>query len=67
MNQLAKYLKMKKQNTNQFAQKSGLSQATVWRIVNGKVTPSSRIAKAIETATQGEVTRDELLYPDEAA
>lgn len=61
---LQKYLKREKLNGLAFAEKHNLSQSTISRILNNKVTPSPEVALKIEKATNGEVNKLELLYPD---
>ena len=60
---LKEYLRIKGLSGLAFAKKHSLSQPTISRIINNKVVPSPEIALKIEQATNGEVTRLELLYP----
>ncbi len=60
---LEEYLTQEKLNGLTFAEKHNLSQSTISRILNNKVQPSPDVALKIEQATQGAVTRMELLYP----
>jgi len=65
MNPLAKYLEQKNESPSSFAKRSGIPQPTVWRIANSKVRHVlPYTAKAIEKATDGQVTKEELLWPD---
>lgn len=43
----------------------GVSQGYIAHIENGRRRPSPDIAKRLEKETSGEVTRDQLLYPEE--
>jgi DNA-binding transcriptional regulator YdaS (Cro superfamily) len=63
MHPLEKYLRAKKESTNAFAKRAGLEQSTLWRIIKCRQTPRAKTAEAIELATNGEVTRLQLLYP----
>jgi len=68
---LQTYLKKNNLNVSQFVEhvnpnldeNKKLNQPTIWRIINGKVIPRPETAALIEEATEGEVTRMELLYP----
>lgn len=61
---LIDFIKNKKLSINAFAAENKLPATTVWRAVIGKpVRPCN--AMAIEQATDGAVTRMELLYPKE--
>lgn len=64
MNALQKYLNKNKETVSGFALRAYIPQATVWRIVNNKFTPSPGTALKIEQATNGQVDRMELLYPE---
>jgi len=64
---LLKYLDSKNENATQFAKRANIPQPTLWRIVKGKVRPNPVNALKIEQATNGEVTRLELLYPKQEA
>jgi len=59
---LTAYLDYKKVNVFNFAKQHGLSVATVWRASRGK-TVRPKIAAQISDATDGMVTRLDLLYP----
>jgi len=61
---LQEYLDQEKLSGLAFAEKHNLSQATISRVLNNKVTPCPETAFLIEEATKGAVTRMELLYPD---
>lgn len=69
---LQTYLEKHDLNISQFVEQANqalkdekLNQPTVWRILNGKVVPRPETASLIEQATGGEVTRMELLYPNQ--
>ena len=62
MNPLKQYLIKHNLSENAFANTHNIPQATIWRVANDKVTPDPATAKKIEQATQGKVTRLELLY-----
>jgi DNA-binding XRE family transcriptional regulator len=53
---LQAYLKRHKLTLQEFADKSGISLATVWRYVNEKYTPSLKAIRKIRNATDGRVT-----------
>ena len=55
------WLKNQGYNLNSFCKAKGLHQPTVWRIVNGKVNATARMAKLIEAATDGEIRASEIL------
>jgi predicted transcriptional regulator len=59
---LEKYLKIYRLNCTQFSRISKIPQPTIWRIYNGKTRPTARIAKAIEKATDGKVSANELVF-----
>ena len=61
---LSEYLDRQQINIAQFARMAKIPQPTLWRIARGKVSPRPLNALRIEQATNGEVTRDELLYPE---
>ena len=67
MNILREYLNKTGESDNAFAIRSKITQSTIWRILNNKVKPSPSVALKIEQATNGEVSRLELLYPSEIA
>lgn len=47
------------------ASKVGVDRSYIIRLMNGQRRPSPEVALAIERATNGMVTRMELLYPDD--
>jgi DNA-binding transcriptional regulator YdaS (Cro superfamily) len=59
---LKDYLQKTKQKPVPWAKSKGLSEATIWRIYNGKTRPTARIAKDIEKATGGKVSANELVF-----
>lgn len=58
---LREYLFRQRISVQEFAEKLEYSRTHLSLIVNGKGRPSPRLAKAIEKATNGEVTAEELL------
>uniref|UniRef100_A0A6H1Z9Y2 Putative antitoxin n=1 Tax=viral metagenome TaxID=1070528 RepID=A0A6H1Z9Y2_9ZZZZ len=64
MKSLTDFIKQHNITITEFARQNGLAQPTIWRIAKGKVTPSPRIAKAIEKATRGEVSAVHLVGLD---
>ena len=66
MNPLKKYLQDKKESEYAFAKRAEIPQPTVWRIASGQNTPTPLIAEKIEKATNGKVTRMQLLYPEKS-
>ena len=63
---LKEYLFRAKITVAQFARDMNISRTHADRLVNQKYRPSPELAKRIEEATDGKVTRHELLYPNEA-
>ena len=51
-------------NITAFARKIGKSKPFIYRLLKGGV-PKASDAKLIEEATEGKVTKEELLFPDE--
>jgi DNA-binding transcriptional regulator YdaS (Cro superfamily) len=64
MNKLEKYLEKTNETPTAFARRSGVPQPTIWRALNSKRPVSPENALKIEQATDGEIKRYELLYPD---
>lgn len=64
MNPLKAYAEKKELTISQLARICGLPQSTMWRIAHDKVVASPRVAKQIEQALNGAVSRNELLYPN---
>lgn len=63
--QLYDYLNLNKENIAQFAKRAKIPQPSLWRLVRGKVKkPNTENALKIERATNGLVSRMELLYPN---
>lgn len=52
---LLTYLKTNRLTIKGFSEQSDVPYTTVWRIVNEKGTPTARVAKQIDTATDGAV------------
>ena len=48
------------------AEKCGVADSTIGNILKGKYKPSPNLARKIERVTEGAVTLEELLFPDEA-
>jgi len=66
MNPLKKYLNKNKESENAFAIRSGVSQATIWRIANivgYKTIPKT--ARLISQATNSVITEMQILYPND--
>jgi DNA-binding transcriptional regulator YdaS (Cro superfamily) len=63
--QLKQYLKKYPVKKSELAKKAGISPAFITYIGQGKKRPSPQVAEKIEKATNGMVTRMELLYPKE--
>ena len=63
---LKDFLGIRKLSGLAFAKKHSLSQSTISRAINGKAISAMNAAK-IEKATDGQVTRIELLYPPSVA
>jgi transcriptional regulator with XRE-family HTH domain len=61
---LETYLERNNLNYKQFADGSGVSAVTIWRILKKKFTPRPGTARKIEKHSKGKVTIRELLYPD---
>jgi len=59
---LKDYLKKINQKPVPWAKSKGLSEATIWRIYNGKTRPTAKTAKAIEKATGGKVSASGLVF-----
>ncbi len=58
---LKEYLFFEKKTISKFAEELLLDRSYMNSVVNQKVKPSKRLAKAIEIATQGKVTAQEML------
>jgi len=52
---LKTYLKTNKMSAIGFAERFNVPYTTIWRILNEKGTPTARIAKKIELATNGAI------------
>lgn len=59
------YLKIHEISQIQMAKKLGITKAYMHELSSRKKSPSRVMAKKIEEITKGEVTRLELLYPEE--
>ena len=58
------YCKKHKLKFKDFATLSEIAPAYVTQLIRGQRRPSPDLALKIEQATNGEVTRDELLFPE---
>ena len=67
MEALKRYLSRKKLRPTAWARANGIAPPVISRYLNGKTGLSPENALRIERATDGEVTRLELLYPDTGA
>lgn len=61
---ITEYLKLKNIKTSEFAKIVGCSQPAISLLATGLRRPSPGIARKIEIATGGAVTRDRLLFPE---
>lgn len=52
-------------NITAFARKIGKSKTYIYQLLKGKI-PKVNDAKLIEEATEGKVTKEELLFPEDA-
>lgn len=62
---LSLYLKIKDIDIAQFAKMLGLSRPYLSLVVYQRKSPSRQIAKRIQEMTEGYVTANELLYPED--
>lgn len=62
---LPEYLFRMKTTKKDFAEKLGISRGHLQHILSGTKNPSVKLAKQIEEATEGKVTKEELLFPEE--
>jgi len=62
---LDEYLFRTKQSRTSFAQKLGISRGHLQHILNGSRRPSVPLAKKIEESTQGKVSKEEMLFPED--
>ena len=62
---MQKWLKMKNITQDLFAKALNIHYSTLSRIVTGSRKPSLKLAQKIEKATNGAVTKMELLFPDD--
>lgn len=58
---LREYLFLKRMSVTEFSKLVDHSRNYISQIVNGKHIPSKKLARAIEKATNGEVTAEELI------
>lgn len=58
---MKEYLFYKQKSVTDFAEEIGVSRSYMNKIVLGKVKPSKFLAKAIENATKGEVSANEII------
>jgi transcriptional regulator with XRE-family HTH domain len=62
---LDEYLFKTKTTKTDFAEKVGISRGYLQHILSGLKNPSVKLAKQIEEATGGKVSKEELLFPEE--
>jgi DNA-binding transcriptional regulator YdaS (Cro superfamily) len=62
---LDEYLFRSKISKKDFALKIGVSREHIHAMISGKRQPSPKLAKKIQDATKGEVTKEELLFPED--
>jgi transcriptional regulator with XRE-family HTH domain len=62
---LDEYLFRKKMTQKQFAQLIEISTNHLGQLVIGNRTPTVKLAKLIEEKTGGDVTKEEMLFPEE--
>lgn len=48
-----------------FAKTLGISRGHLQGVISGKLSPSVKLAKKIEEATEGKVSKEKLLFPEE--
>ncbi len=62
---LKTFFEKKQTNMMEFALKMGVSLGHLYQIMSKTRRPSVRLAKKIEEATEGKVTKEELLFPED--
>lgn len=62
---LNEYLFRTKTTKKDFAEKVGISRGYLQHLLSGIKSPSVKLAKQIEEATGGKVTKEELLFPED--
>jgi transcriptional regulator with XRE-family HTH domain len=62
---LNQYFSLTRTSKQNFAEQLGVSPAYFSTIVNGKKKPSPRLAKKISELSNGYVTTDEILFPED--
>ena len=60
---LSAFLKRERMAQSLFAERIGVRDSTVSRLIKGERTPSLNLAKRISDETRGDVTTDEWLCP----
>jgi transcriptional regulator with XRE-family HTH domain len=60
---LDEYLFRKRVSQTEFAKELGISRNHLGEILRGRRSPSVKLAKKIEELSQGEVTKEEALFP----
>jgi transcriptional regulator with XRE-family HTH domain len=60
MPSLPTYLTERNEAQTAFAARAGLSDATLSRVLKGKIPPSADVVEKVRLATQGEVTANDL-------
>lgn len=63
--QLAEYLFRHRIKQTEFAKRVGVSRVHLGEILRGRRRPSISLARRIEHSTSGEVSKEELLFPEE--
>ncbi len=59
------WLFLNKTTKKDFAKEIGISRGHLQEIVSGKRRPSIKLAKKIEELTEGKVTKEEMLFPED--
>lgn len=60
MTRLADHLASRNETQTAFAARAGLSDATLSRVIAGKIPPSTDVIEKVYAATEGEVTANDL-------
>jgi transcriptional regulator with XRE-family HTH domain len=67
MSRLSDYLDQRNEAQNAFAARAGLSDATLSRVLKGKIPPSPDVVEKVHAATDGAVTANDLFEAWRAA
>jgi len=62
---LDEYLFKTKTSKKDFAEKLGISRGHLQHILSGIKNPSVKLAKKIEELTEGKVSKEEVLFPED--